>query len=58
MEYSASAEDLGRVCHAHPTMCKLFPQAGSTKATDTERRPLAECVREACLAAFDKPINF
>jgi len=38
LEYSASAEDLGRVCHAHPTM--------------------SESIREACLSAYDKPINF
>ncbi len=38
MEYGASAEDVGRTCHAHPTM--------------------SEAVKEACLAAFDKPINF
>ena len=38
MEYGASAEDVGRTCHAHPT--------------------LSEAVKEACLAAFDKPIHF
>lgn len=38
MEYGASAEDIGRTCHAHPT--------------------LSEAVKEACLAAYDKPLNF
>lgn len=38
MEYGASSEDVGRTCHAHPTM--------------------SEAVKEACLAAYDKPIHF
>lgn len=38
MEYGASAEDIARTCHAHPT--------------------LSEAAKEACLAAFDKPLNF
>jgi dihydrolipoamide dehydrogenase len=38
MEYGASSEDIGRTCHAHPT--------------------LSEAVKEACLATFDKPLNF
>ncbi|MEZ5812556.1 MAG: dihydrolipoyl dehydrogenase [Rhizobiaceae bacterium] len=37
MEFGGSAEDLGRTCHAHPTM--------------------SEAVKEAALAAFDKPIH-
>lgn len=37
MEFRGSAEDLGRTCHAHPTM--------------------SEAVKEAALAAFDKPIH-
>jgi dihydrolipoamide dehydrogenase len=37
MEYSASAEDIGRVCHAHPTV--------------------SEAMKEAALAAWDKPIH-
>ena len=37
MEYGASAEDIGRTCHAHPT--------------------LSEAVKEACMAAYDKPIH-
>lgn len=37
IEYGASAEDIARTCHAHPT--------------------LSEAVKEAALAAFDKPIN-
>lgn len=37
MEYGASAEDIARTCHAHPT--------------------LSEAVKEACAAAYDKPIN-
>lgn len=38
MEYGAAAEDIGRTCHAHPT--------------------LSEAVKEACMAAYDKPIHF
>jgi dihydrolipoamide dehydrogenase len=37
MAFGASAEDIGRVCHAHPT--------------------LSEVVREAALAAFDRPLH-
>lgn len=37
MAFGASAEDIGRVCHAHPT--------------------LAETLREAALAAFDRPLH-
>eukprot|EP00667_Euglena_gracilis_P008560 EG_transcript_8679 len=37
MEYSGSAEDIGRTCHAHPT--------------------LSEAIKEACMAAYDKPIH-
>ncbi len=37
MEYGASAEDIGRVCHAHPTV--------------------SEALKEAALAAWDKPIH-
>ncbi|KAF8820709.1 pyruvate dehydrogenase complex subunit PDH-E3II [Cardiosporidium cionae] len=37
MEYGASSEDIGRTCHAHPT--------------------LSEAVKEACLAAYSKPIH-
>ncbi len=38
IEYGASSEDIGRTCHAHPT--------------------LSEAIKEACLATFDKPLNF
>jgi len=38
MEYGASAEDIARSCHAHPTN--------------------SEAVKEACMAAYDKPIHF
>jgi dihydrolipoamide dehydrogenase len=37
MAFGASAEDIGRVCHAHPT--------------------LSEVLREASLAAFDRPLH-
>jgi dihydrolipoamide dehydrogenase len=37
MEYRASAEDIARTCHAHPTV--------------------SEAVKEAALAAWDKPIH-
>ncbi len=37
-EYGASAEDVARTCHAHPTMSEAF--------------------KEACMAAYDKPIHF
>lgn len=38
LEYGASAEDIARTCHAHPT--------------------LAEAVKEAAMATYDKPIHF
>lgn len=38
MEYGGSAEDIGRTCHAHPTLSEAF--------------------KEACMAAYDKPIHF
>lgn len=38
MEFHASAEDIARTCHAHPTF--------------------SEALKEAALAAYDKPINF
>lgn len=38
VEYGASAEDIARTCHAHPT--------------------LSEALKEACMAAYDKPIHF
>jgi len=38
IEYGASAEDIARTCHAHPT--------------------LSEAVKEACMAAWTKPIHF
>ncbi|KAK8810467.1 hypothetical protein WA158_007042 [Blastocystis sp. Blastoise] len=37
MEFGATAEDIARTCHAHPT--------------------LSEAVKEAALAAYDKPIH-
>lgn len=37
MEFKASAEDIARTCHAHPTF--------------------SEALKEAALAAYDKPIN-
>eukprot|EP01002_Notosolenus_urceolatus_P016205 NODE_977_length_1641_cov_75.847990_g806_i0.p2 GENE.NODE_977_length_1641_cov_75.847990_g806_i0~~NODE_977_length_1641_cov_75.847990_g806_i0.p2 ORF type:complete len:481 (+),score=173.12 NODE_977_length_1641_cov_75.847990_g806_i0:117-1559(+) len=37
LEYGAAAEDIGRTCHAHPTM--------------------SEAIKEACMAAYDKPIH-
>lgn len=37
MEFHASAEDIARTCHAHPTF--------------------SEALKEAALAAYDKPIN-
>lgn len=38
MEYGAAAEDIGRTCHAHPTLSEAF--------------------KEACMAAYDKPIHY
>ena len=38
MEYGASAQDVARTCHAHPTLSEAF--------------------KEACMAAYDKPIHF
>jgi dihydrolipoamide dehydrogenase len=37
MEYGASARDIARTCHAHPTLSEAF--------------------KEACMAAYDKPIH-
>jgi len=37
MEYGASAEDVARTCHAHPTLSEGF--------------------KEACMAAYSKPIH-
>lgn len=37
MEFGATAEDIARTCHAHPT--------------------LEEAVKEAAMAAYDKPIH-
>eukprot|EP00732_Lithocolla_globosa_P003579 Lithocolla_globosa_v1_NODE_2942_length_1815_cov_36.972159.p1 type:complete len:486 gc:universal NODE_2942_length_1815_cov_36.972159:1759-302(-) len=37
LEYGASAEDVARTCHAHPTLSEAF--------------------KEACMAAYDKPIH-
>jgi dihydrolipoamide dehydrogenase len=37
MEYGASAEDVARTCHAHPTLSEAF--------------------KEACMAAYSKPIH-
>lgn len=38
MEYGASAEDIARTCHSHPTLSEAF--------------------KEACMAAYDKPIHY
>ena len=38
MEYGATAQDVARTCHAHPTLSEAF--------------------KEACMAAYDKPIHF
>ena len=32
MEYGASAEDIGRTCHAHPTMSEAFKEAAMSVA--------------------------
>jgi dihydrolipoamide dehydrogenase len=37
MEYGASAQDVAKTCHAHPTLSEAF--------------------KEACMAAYDKPIH-
>jgi len=37
MEYGGSARDIGRTCHAHPTLSEAF--------------------KEACMAAYEKPIH-
>lgn len=37
MEYGASAKDVAKTCHAHPTLSEAF--------------------KEACMAAYDKPIH-
>jgi len=32
MEYGATAEDVARVCHAHPTMSEAFKEAAGAAA--------------------------
>ena len=32
MEYGATAEDVARACHAHPTMSEAFKEAAHTAA--------------------------
>ena len=32
MEYGATAEDIARVCHAHPTMSEAFKEAAGSAA--------------------------
>ena len=35
MEYGATAEDVARTCHAHPTMSEAFKEAAHHAAFDT-----------------------
>lgn len=32
VEYGASAEDIGRTCHAHPTLSEAFKEGESSSA--------------------------
>lgn len=57
MEYGASAEDVARVCHAHPvSSISLF---AINLLITLLFQTCAEALREANLAAYSgKPINF
>ncbi len=80
MEYGASAEDIGRTCHAHPVResrcmpfvhfyvcqvsCVVFFTSHShtishvARACCTLLQTLSEAFKEACMAAYEKPIHF
>lgn len=58
MEYGAAAEDVARVCHAHPVSIKLT-QNMRKFFNKFILQTCAEALREANVAAaFGKPINF
>lgn len=58
MEYGASAEDVARVCHAHPVM-KAFNHSQMSNESALVEQTCSEAFREANLAAYaGKPINF
>lgn len=60
MEYGASAEDVARVCHAHPvSVCDLFQSFYGSILIRFFSQTCSEALREANLAAYcGKPINF
>ena len=53
IEYQASAEDIARTCHAHPTLSegKFADQVSWLELTYS-------AFKEAAMASFDKPIHF
>ena len=63
VEYGASAEDIGRTSHAHPTLSEAFKE-GESQRTATEldtSRAVADLslftYASAAMAAYDEPIH-
>lgn len=54
MEYGASAEDIARTTHAHPV---YSPSRHLRVTLIFLLQTLSEAVKEACMAAYDKPIH-
>lgn len=53
IEYEASAEDLARTCHAHPTSAfRNSPIPRASKLTARFPRAVSEAVKEAAMAAY------
>jgi dihydrolipoamide dehydrogenase len=58
MEYGAAAEDVARVCHAHPVSF-YFSHTFRVLINNIALQTCSEALREANLAAYcGKPINF
>lgn len=55
LEYKASAEDIARTCHAHPTLSE-GKSVSSVSGTSVIICNVA--FKEAALASYDKTINF
>jgi dihydrolipoamide dehydrogenase len=53
LEYKASAEDIARTCHAHPTLSE-----GESRSLDARRDTDDSAFKEAALASYDKAINY
>jgi dihydrolipoamide dehydrogenase len=62
VEYSASAEDVARTCHAHVSSSLPFLLGGQsiwiTADTSLSQPTLSEAFKEAAMASYDKPVNF